>query len=70
MHMHVNINIHMYICIYMLINIKTKQGSNMLIFTVISGKAYVFNTTEYKWRKMRNITSSLGESEHVTLHLT
>ena len=68
--MRVNINIHMYICIYMLINIKTKQGSNMLIFTMISGKADVFNTTEYKWRKMRNITSSLGESEHVTLHLT
>lgn len=54
----------------MLISIKTKQGSDMLIFTVISGKADVFNTTEYKWRKMRNITSSLGESEHVTLHLT
>ena len=42
----------------------------MLIFTMINGKPKVFNTTEYKWRKMRNITSSLRESEHVTLHLT
>ena len=42
----------------------------MLIFTMINGKPKVFDTTECKWRKMRNITSSLRESEHVTLHLT
>ena len=42
----------------------------MLIFTVINGKPKVFNTTEYKWRKMRYVTPSLHEGEHVTLHLT